>query len=382
MGWPRIAMPRDIGIVCLGDSHTEGKLPSVTSGANVTGIYPLNGSRDLDWDGSADRTPFRGVNHINVSTGTQDGNCGVAANNASFSIYLPQILRRCSPRVGRVRIANGGIGGSSSFSWSSNVAKGYLLVNSLPNVNDTFTLGSTTYTFVAAAANPNEITIAGTVLAQATNIANAINAEGTGWGAGTTANADGFVSPLPSNGYVGILSTASGTAGNGVTLSVNAGGRVTVFVAMSGGTAASSLLTNMIARVPAGFGPVDIVTITLGTNDSTIVGWRGRGFETHMATFLAAVEAQWPNAKVVLWKPPVTTAGAAATTALTTRINPAVAALVAANPTVRSYVDMYSLGAGAAETLILDSGGVHLTGYGYSLVAEAFAGAIATALGI
>ena len=379
--WPRSATARNVGIVFLGDSHTEGHLGSVTVGANLAGIMPLNGVRDLYWNGTADGAYFPACSHINITTGTQDGQSAVGTNNASFVYYVPQVLRRCSSRFGRIRIANGGIGGSSSFTWGSNNAKGYFLVNSLPNAGDTITAGSVTYTFRVAASSANEITIAAGVNAQATSIANAINGEGSGWGTGTVPNPDCYCAPLPTNGYVNVGAKAVGVAGNSATLAVSGGGRITVFVQMSAGAAASSLLTNMIARVPAGFGSVDVVTLALGTNDASTPGWRATGYQAHLAAAIALIEAQWPSAKIILWKPPVTSAGATATTALTTYVNPATATLAAAASN-RSYVDMYGVGAGAGDCLVLDSGGVHLTGYGHCVAAELFGNAIATALGL
>jgi hypothetical protein len=383
MGWPRPAGPRDIGIVCIGDSHTEGYFPSVTVGSKFIGINPQCCGKDRDWTGTADSPYFRGVNHINVTAGTTNAMVAVGVNGPSFTTMLPVILRRHAPnRCGIIRLANLGIGGSAAYDWSGNPAKCYLQINADPQDGDTVTIGSQTYTFRAAAAVANEVTIAvGNMTTTAIRLANAVNAEGAGFGAGTVYNPEVMATLQPSGALFELYSRKIGAAGNGETLAVNAGGRITIFQAFLGGNNAPALLTNGIARVPVGFGRVDVVTITLGTNDATETGCRGRGYEAYMAQALALIEAQWPTAKVILWKPPITLAGALANNAITGVINPAVEAVASAAPN-RSFVDMTSVGSGGGDAVVVDAGGVHLTGYGYSLAAEMFAARIAEALGL
>lgn len=377
--WPRGPSTRDIGIVCIGDSHTNGQLPIATVAASVTGICPLNGAKDKEWNGTSDNPVCLGLGYGD-DTGKTDSLLGLDNTKPSFTLYLPEILRRCSSRFGRIRLANFGCGGASSYSWSATSATGYFDIATQAQANDTATADGVTYKFVASASAPYDVTIGATIAETAANLGRAISAEGAGFGAGTLAHPTMFCGSTPYNRYVSLTSTAIGAAGNGNVLSTT-GGRVGVMAQMSnGGT--MGLLANAFAKVPAGFGQVDAVTITLGTNDASRIGWRGRGFEVHMEALCQRIEAQWPSAKIIMWKPNVSGGGATITNALVNTINPAVAAVVAANPSTRSFVDMYALGAGAGTGLILDSGGTHLTGYGYSIAAELFGGAIASALGM
>lgn len=378
--WPRGPSTRDIGIVCIGDSHTNGQLPIATVAASVVGPLAINGGKDKEWNGTSDNAAWLGLGYNNDS-GKTDGMIGIDNTRPSFTMYLPSVLRKSSPRFGRIRLANLAAGGSSSYSWAATCATCYVSTDTNPQAGDTLTVGSVTYTFRASATLPNEITIGGTNLLTAINIGHAVSAEGTGFGAGTVPNPEAFCPSDRADKYTGLTSTKVGALGNNEILSTVSGGRISFMAQFSnGGT--MGLFANATALVPAGFGQVDAVTITLGTNDASRPGWRGRGFQAHMNALCARIEAQWPTAKIIMWKPNVSGGGAAITTALTTTINPAVAAVVSANPSTRSFVDMYALGAGAGTGLILDSGGTHLTGYGYSIAAELFGGAIASALGM
>lgn len=375
--WVEWPITRDVGIVCIGDSHTNGQLPISTVGANVTGIYPLNGAKDKEWNGTSDNPCFTGRG-CNDAAGITDASLGIDNTVPSFTMFLPQVLRRSSSKFGRIRLVNLGAGGASSYSWSASSATGFLDVATIPDVNDTVTVDTVTYTFKAAAAQANEVTIGASKEEAAANLARAISAEGAGYGAGTVANPTIFCGAIPTGHVVSLTSRAIGALGNGNVLAVT-GTNVTIIAQMTNG-GLTGLLANAIAKVPAGFGTVDVVTITLGTNDAARMGWRGAGFQLHMEALCQRIEAQWPGVRIVMWKPCVSGGGAAITNALTGSINPAIAAVVAAKPLTRSFVDMYALGAGSGSSLILNSGGTHLTGYGYALAAELFGNAIAATL--
>jgi lysophospholipase L1-like esterase len=136
----------------------------------------------------------------------------------------------------------------------------------------------------------------------------------------------------------------------------------------------------LVGLVPAGFGTVDVVTVTLGTNDVGRIGYNVSDFAYEAAKLLALLHATYPSAKIVWWLPPVTGI-AARNTLLTTVVIPALQALQVANQTLLYLVDVNSVSAGADLGVILGVDGVHLTNYGYSVAANAFAGGICKALG-
>lgn len=90
-----------------------------------------------------------------------------------------------------------------------------------PNVNDTVTVGSVTYTFVAGApSSANQVQIAATAILTSTNFRNAI-ASGSGGGLPHP-----VFTATAANGIVGLLARSSGASSNGVVTSSSAPSRV------------------------------------------------------------------------------------------------------------------------------------------------------------
>lgn len=376
---------RSIGILVIGDSHAAGRLnTAVVSGAEKLGLYAFSSSRDRHWTGSADAPQFPMDNSIGAVNGsTQDPNTGGTVNTGSFTAWIPMLLRQSFPNdLKIIRVANTAIGGSSSFTWAGETASGYLQVLVLPTVGDTVTVGSVVYTFRASASIANEVTIGGTLTATAINLANAINAESTGWGTGTVANPGAYCPNAPASGLFRIFALSTGTAGNSTILSTSNGTSISVYQAFAGGSATSAQYAASKAQIPSGFGSVDIVIITLGTNDAGRVGYRGRGTAAEMVKLIANIHADYPLAKIILWRTPTTTAGGL-TQASIAGVVAAMDAVVAANPLFVSAVDMNALGNPiSADTSIVSADGIHLTSYAYSFAAQMYSRKIATALGL
>lgn len=385
---------RNIGILCIGDSHTEGsmeaRLGTTPGGGMPFIVQPAVTAADKHWTGSADGSYFPLQNAISYTGGvaTQDPNIAVSSPlKPSWTAFLPAKLRGGSILFGTIRLANWGVGGSSAYTWAGEQANCYIQAVSNANDGDTVTIGSVTYTFRAAAALANEVTIGGNGTASLQNLANAINAENAGYGAGTTQHPTCFVPNNPGGGYLHLYAVSTGTAGNSIAVTTSSGGRLAIFDrnldpgAMGGGSATSAIYAEMKTKVPAGFGTVDLVIVTLGTNDAARLGYRGRGTQTELSTLVAKIHADYPTAKIVLVKPPVSTAGGLTASSLTGTVAPAVAAVAAANPTFVVLADMTTLGAGTGDYLIVRSDdGTHLTDYGYLVEADVVSRAAITAL--
>jgi hypothetical protein len=377
------------GIVCIGDSHMAGTAMVGTDGSGVvlTPSVSLNPALDEAWNGTAVAGVFAGNSAINVVTGSLDPL--IIDGNQNAPGFLPMLMQalRSSGLFRRIRLANLGIGGSSTHDWSSEHARNYVQFTDYPHVNDTVTIGTRTYKFVASATNPNEVTIVSSTLAnQAINLHNAINAEGTGWGAGTTINADVFSPAHPTNGYLALFAVAEGLAGNALPdLAVaGAGGHIALpfgasWAGAGPGLANAAIWTNGLALVPAGFGAVDVVLLMIGTNDAAREGWRGRNTQACYTSILTKIKAQWPTAKIVCVRPPAYTAQAS----FASTVLPAINAAIAAFSPVPTIADVYALGEGAGNVgLVSATSSPHMTDYGYSLCAQVCSSAILTALGM
>lgn len=382
------AMGMHLGIVCIGDSHTEGHLDTVTvSGAEKLGLFALSSPRDLEWTGTADRAWCGADNTIGTDVGCQDPNAAHSTSRpGSFTAWIPQLLRRAFPvALGTIRIANLGIGGSSTYSWVGVQANGFFQCPTTPPVaGDTVTLGGVTYTFRASATLPNEVTISSTA-GTMQNLGNAINAEGTGWGAGTVPNPNCFCPNVSSSINLHVYAILTGPAGNSIGISSSTANVLSLDNALSptthlvAGATGATLYNANKALIPASFGSVDIITITLGTNDAARTGYRARGMQTELAALVAKLHVDFPAAKIIIWRAPI---GSGVTnTTITSTVLPAVDAVVAANPGFVYSVDMNSVGAGLNDVLTLGSD-PHLSQYGYSVAAQLFAKGIANALGL
>lgn len=372
-------------IWCIGDSHIEGKVPGVTvSGSEKLGLTAFGSSMDLSWSGTADRTYFPSADNIGVTGGTDPNVSANTDGSGSMVAQIPPMLRLAHPTLGNIRLANCGIGGSSSYSWAGNQAGCYFQAAGQPTAGDTVTIGSVTYTFRASASSANEVTIGGSAATTLQNLCNAINAEGSGFGSGTVVNPSCFCPNNPAGGILHVFAITPGTAGNSLTQSVSGTGIIVWATApgWSGGSATSGLYTANKALIPAGFGTPDVILVGLGTNDAARQGYRGRGTQAALTTLIATLHSDFPNSKIILWRPPVYFGGGASATALTNTVIPAVDAVVSANSTYCSSINVYGLGSGTGPSGIGSADGVHMSSYGYSLSAQMFARAIVTALAI
>jgi lysophospholipase L1-like esterase len=199
----------------------------------------------------------------------------------------------------------------------------------------------------------------------------------------------------PGGNRVDVFAKVPGTAGNVITCQSNNSARIyamtqglspsTSAQALAQGAAVSALYTNAKTRLAAagGFGNVDLFVVTLGTNDGKrqVDTGNAPNFATQLASFVAQLLADNPTAKIVLANPLVSSTGAI-NTYLTTVVAPAIAAIVAGNPTAITSADAYALGAGSGGTLVLSADGVHATRFGNDGIAAITALAAASILGL
>jgi hypothetical protein len=379
---------RNLGIVFIGDSHFNGnqqKAATVNDTSGNIGTLALASPLDKMWNGAADATFFQADCQINSlsspSSSNDQAQTAMVANRAGPIIDMLTCLRRAYPRLGRIRIANLAAGGSSTYTWAGERAQGYIAALGAPNDGDTITLGSVTYTFRTTASAANEVNIngaGGSIL----NLAKAVNAEsGHGQGTGTVANPD-VVSLNPvSTVYGRFYAKAVGTAGNSIVFSGGNVARVTAVTealaatasrTLSSGSATSALYANGISRM-TGFGRVDLVFSSLGTNDAQRTGIRGTDTQACYQTIVNNLKADFPFSKIIPTRP-FYSRNTTTQTALTNTVIPAIDAIVAANSDViPGTVDLWSLGLGTGDTTIVESLGQHGTQYGYSVMSQLMA---------
>lgn len=382
-----------VRILELGDSHTMGVLHgAVVSGTEVVGPSSLSSTKDEMWT-AAGVSPvcysnsgigrFSGVPpHLNT-----DGNLGVT-NSGSFVNWVPGILRASYPHLfDRIRYCNYGMGGACSYSWSGNSATAYIGVQAPANAGDTITINGRVYTFRAVPAVADEIAIGGTVNAQAVNIFHALNADGTAgaYGPGTTINADVFCTNVPGGFLLPMTARQIGALGNANVMasSAGAGTRVYIYQQFANGDDYSNLLylCQQDMATGGGFGTPDVITLLLGTNDASRLGWNAINYQTHMAALLARLRADYPATPVVMWQPPAT-GGVSSNALITGTIMPANVALAAAHDWVTLIDANVLANTAGTTTAIISADGVHLTVLGYNYAAQLLAKGIAQALGL
>ena len=371
---------RDIGIVAIGDSHTAGEVHTVTvSGSEQMGASGLSSPLDEFWTGSAVGAFWPVQDDILTGATSEDPNTLNPTNLGSYMRWIAQSLRLAYPQIRRIRIANLGLAGASSYSWAGAQDSGYLSADANASVGETIEVnhpdGNRTYTFVAAAASAGQVTIGGSAVGTAQNLARAINAEGAGFGAGTTKHPGAWCPVIPGGALFRVSSKKVGSA-SGLTLFASSGGHISLYQAASGGASVAGAYTEALSLVPAGFGRVDVVLVMLGTNDAVRAGYRAEFTGANMISLVAQLRASFPGAKIVVGKPPVHGDGTA-NARITDTVLPALSGLA-----VDGFADLNMLGAGSAGTAILSADGVHLTNAGYQIAASLWAKAIAQALSI
>lgn len=135
------------------------------------------------------------------------------------------------------------------------LATGVLTATGNFTANDTVTIGGQTYTFVAAPASAYDVDLGGDLATSLSNLASAVNADGTAgaYGAGTVANPDVTATSTATTVTVTAVQDNAGTTGNSIvfTEGTDAGG---VFSVSGSGTLEGATNTNkdkfMIVGLP------------------------------------------------------------------------------------------------------------------------------------
>lgn len=377
-------------LMAIGDSYTDGALDqsnATLAPVSVTGLFsPL----DEIWAGSAAMSPARDDSGINVTTGSDDaGILTKSSNSGTFVSRIPKLLRQSYPWLGTIRIVNLGVGGAAWSSWAGANAGGYFLGNGNASDGDTATAAGVVYTFRGSPSAAYDVQIGGSINATLVNLAHAINGVGTGFAAGTLANPNVYAT-IPGGTTCSVGARVQGSAGNTFTISVTGSlARICISssrlgpVNLAGGSDTSALYANGQARM-VNFGTPDVVLALLGTNDAyrRYFYWGGGGMDVqaNIAKTVAKIHTDYPLAKIVLWYPPPISV-TAWDSQITDVVNPATAAVAAANPSFVSYIDAHSIPVGSGAVTTRQADGVHHTLYGAELHAQLVAKAIATAMG-
>lgn len=126
---------------------------------------------------------------------------------------------------------------------AAKAATGTLQFSANPTADETVTIGSTTYKFVASVAAANDVAIGGNVVSTMGNLMAAINAEpdgaGDAYGTGTTANASASAS-VSTDDVTVITALTAGTAGNSIALTTTSSVITTSGATLTGGAAAGA----------------------------------------------------------------------------------------------------------------------------------------------
>jgi hypothetical protein len=374
-------------IAALGDSHTNGQIPTSAAGSDVVGVSVFGSPKDRSWSGTA-YTPLRNNMAINTTTGAGDPNIALSTNVGTFVSWIPPMLRAAYPAIGQITVANLGVGGASTHNWAGEQAHCWIQVVAQANAGDTWTVEGVTYTFVASAAAAYEVTIGASGNATASNLAQAINAEGSGFGAGTVAHPTVYCPLSAAAQYIKVCAKRTGTVGNSLVASCSATTRIASSrfdlvpmstVTFGQGSNTGALYANAKARLiglPIGQPGVKLIfTLTTGSNDAVRRGYRGQFTQEALQKLVADISTDYPGSKLVVWRTPTVSGASAGLTAVLAAVD----AVIAANPAIVVGVDMNALGNGTGNTKILASDGIHLTHYGYSLAAGLFADGIAAA---
>lgn len=387
---------RTIRILALGDSHTMGRL-TIADDLNPPGSYvePLFFTTlDEQWSASGLSSTRQDNAQIDVLTGGGTDVFTQYLNDAgSYINRIPRLLRRAHSSVGVVRTANVGVGGSSAYCWQGDNAYWYVVRPGIPTDGQTFTVvgpsGTKAYTWRASASVAYDLQIGASATASMINLVACIN----GTDGRTPPNPDVWMPLTDGRDYSRVYAKAPGAAGNSITIQASATtgvgvidhayGVTTSAVTLTLGADASSLYTKTMTALAAGggFGTVDVVLVTLGTNDAVRMRLGNSPlFSVYFPMFLAKLKTDFPTAKIVLSKPPVTN-GNDINTSIASDVNPTIDAAVAADPTRVFSLDMFGEGQGSGGTAIL-ADGLHTTVYGAERWAQKAAWKIAAALGL
>lgn len=142
-------------------------------------------------------------------------------------------------------------------------AMGTFTLTDVPTATETVTLGSDTYTFVAALTTAYDVLIGGDIEETIENLIAAINAaagEGTVYGTGTLANADATAELLPSSQMLAVASTP-GVAGNSIASTETCADGSWSAATLTGGADIPGYSGFGLEPLPRGVTVVDSITI-------------------------------------------------------------------------------------------------------------------------
>lgn len=350
---------QSLGVVAIGDSHTAGVMG--------TAVEALR-------------------NDVNSGGGNWDPNSvGNAGCTGSWTAYLESFLRQNTNKLGAVRVANLGSGGATAFTWSGIQAGMYFyFVGGQPAPGQTVSIGGVTYTFRNAFGVANDVVIGGTAQQTAHALGNVINGA-TGFG--SLPNPLVFCANPADTLTLRVWARRTGLAGNTIPCASTAINIQTTDAGLNpithlvGGAEVSTVTSVNFDMLDAGgFGSVDAIAITLGTNDAGgRAGYDAADFAYEAAKLVAYLHGRYPAAKIVWWLPPDTSVPAR-NAMLSSQIRPAILALQAANPTFFSAIDAYTIPV-ELTGLYLSADGMHLNNIGYNPhTVQNFAAALVSAL--
>lgn len=372
---PNFSMPLDdIFILGIGDSHTNGQIEFVSSTSTLQALdtLPLASPVDAVWGSGNAEFPFTPLNtQIGINSGS-DPNCALSDTGMSYLSFIPQFLRSMSPFRGKITIANCGLGGASTYTWAGEQANTYIKGLLAPIDGDTITVAGQQYTFKVSAVSANEVTI-GDIATSLSNLYNAIHCDGSGFGAGTVANANIFCCVKTSTS-LRIAAKLTGTAGNSLVVSTSTTARITVTdqslvpvssYTLAGGANVSSTWNTAKSLISPNV--PDFIVITTGSNDALRKGYLGYGTSTELSRLISNINTSYPSAKIVFVSP----FEQSSTPSVSVIVLPALVSAVSSNSSFCSLVDMYSIGKnGVGNFRIVRSDGLHGSNYGYWIMAQ------------
>ena len=284
-------------------SPDEGVLPTLITSSPDEGVFPIH----RDWGASlgpggtvgAGMSPAKFSFDVNATPDC--ANDFVVFNTSVMSVAHAASATGTftgTPTSGQTVTITSGANSEILTASAAVAATGTVTIASGPSANDTVKIGSTTYRFVTALVNANDVLIvSGFTTKSATNLRAAIDASSAQcsaspcYGTGTTANAS--VTATSNTNVVTVTAITSGAAGNAIALATTSGGRITLSGAtLSGGVDAvntganfalggttSNIATNLAAAIIRN-NNVGVTATSIGsvvTVTATAVGTAGNG---------------------------------------------------------------------------------------------------------
>lgn len=354
-----------------------------------------------------------GIMSTTLPFASTDPGAAVAVRTHSVTVMntVRSLRDAYSSKLGRIRIANCGVGGSALSGWVGDRSATFIANTANAIEGDTLVVGGVTYRFTATPSQIYDVLIGGTSIATLQNLFYAINidpANTSGYFPGTPQNPNIVALSIPSSGvYARVHSRAVGAATNNLVVSGGNLARISgadsasavpvASVNLTGGGDESGLWRNLLFRTKqAGIGQVDAGFCTLPTNDALRVGLRGADMPAYLNKLLAQWKAEFPGVPLIFDRPFQTRSGFG-NLALVNTILPAIDAWAAANADVVSLIDLYGLGLGVGltagtgigssgatrgETSIIEETGPHGTQLGQAYLVQLTVNQIARVCGL